>query len=168
MPSNEEKQKAQEEMEIEENEEMKERDLIRKCEDRICKTVAAYRSSYRLMGRTNTGFNIAKGVFVSTAFAAVIPAVPVAVALVPIASAIIEIIQNATSLAKKRDTYKTLYKQYYNLLVLIRCRGAGVDMTKLLKYVEAKVNEIIEQDIYSPPLDRYMTKYKLDKRDLET
>ncbi|XP_077997798.1 uncharacterized protein LOC144450910 [Glandiceps talaboti] len=183
--SNKEQQKALEEMEMknrdlekkleekEEKEEMRKKEAmkvgdlekIQKCEDRIKKTVAAYRCSYRLMGRTNIGLNITKGVLVSTAFAAVIPAVPIAVAIVPIASAIIEIIQNTTSLAKKREKYKSIYKQYRQLLTLIRYRGASVDLTKLLKDVAAKEYDIIELDIYSPPLDRYMTKYKLDPLD---
>ena len=57
--------------------------------DYIERTSTAYRRSYKLMGRINMGLSICKGILISSAVIAVIPTVPVLIALVPIPGVII-------------------------------------------------------------------------------
>ena len=101
--------------------------------DYIERTSTAYRRSYKLMGRINMGLSIAKGILISSAVIAVIPTVPVLIALVPIPGVIIEIIQNKTGVAAKREKYKHLYVQYKQLLTQIRARAPTEESSNLIK-----------------------------------
>ena len=52
----------------------------------IERTSAAYRRSYKLMGRIDMAFNVTKGILESSAVIAAIPTVPVLLALTPYTS----------------------------------------------------------------------------------
>lgn len=129
--------------------------------DYIERTSAAYRRSYKLMGRINTALNITKGIVISSAVIAVIPTVPILLALAPIPGVVIEIIQNKTGVAAKREKYKHLYVQYKQLLTQIRSR-ATEEPTVLISDIFNRAYEIQKQDNFSPPLERYMRIYALN------
>ena len=135
--------------------------------DYIERTSAAYRRSYKLMGRINMGLNITKGILISSAVIAVIPTVPILLALVPIPGVVIEIIQNKTGVAAKREKYKHLYVQYKQLLTQIRAKANSVDPKDLIKEIFERAYEIQKQDGFSPPLEKYMRLYGLNGYDVE-
>ena len=130
--------------------------------DYIERTSAAYRRSYKLMGRINMGLNITKGIVISSAVIAVIPTVPILLALAPIPGVIIEIIQNKTDVAAKREKCKHLYVQYKQLLTKIRANAKTVDCQDLIKDIFERAYEIQKQDNFSPPLEKYMRIYGLN------
>ena len=134
---------------------------IEQLADYIERTSAAYRRSYKLMGRINTALNITKGIVISSAVIAVIPTVPILLALAPIPGVVIEIIQNKTGVAAKREKYKHLYVQYKQLLTQIRSR-ATEEPTVLISDIFNRAYEIQKQDNFSPPLERYMRIYALN------
>ena len=119
--------------------------------DYIERTSAAYRRSYKLMGRINTALNITKGIVISSAVIAVIPTVPILLALAPIPGVVIEIIQNKTGVAAKREKYKYLYVQYKQLLTKIRADAKTVSSEDLIKDIFNRAYEIQKQDNFSPP-----------------
>ena len=140
---------------------------IEQLADYIERTSAAYRRSYKLMGRINTALNITKGIVISSAVIAVIPTVPILLALAPIPGVVIEIIQNKTGVAAKREKYKHLYVQYKQLLTQIRSR-ATEEPTVLISDIFNRAYEIQKQDNFSPPLERYMRIYALNGYVTET
>ena len=139
--------------------------LIQNIEDLVSyieRTSAAYRRSYKLMGRINMGLNITKGILISTAVAAVIPTVPILLALFPIPGVILEVVQSSTGVAKKREKYKHLYVQYKQLLTQIREKAPTMAPEDLIKDIFGQSLEIQKQEGFSPPLEWYMEKYSLN------
>ena len=130
--------------------------------DYIERTSAAYRRSYKLMGRINMALSITKGIVISTAVIAVIPTVPILVALAPIPGVIIEIIQTKTGVAAKREKYKHLYVLYKQLLTQIRARALTEEPSDLIEDIFKRAHEIQKQDNFSPPLEKYMRLYGLN------
>ena len=136
--------------------------------DYIERTSTAYRRSYKLMGRINMGLNITKGILISSAVIAVIPTVPILIALVPIPGVVIEIIQNKTGVAAKREKYKHLYVQYKQLLTQIRARVPTEESSAvLIKDIFERAYEILKQDGFSLPLEKYMHIYGLNGYETE-
>ena len=135
---------------------------IEKLASYIERTSAAYRRSYKLMGRINMGLSITKGILISSAVIAAIPVVPVLVVLIPIPGVILEIIQSGTGVAKKREKYKHLYVQYKQLLTQIREKAPTTAPEDLIKDIFGQCLEIQKQEGFSPPLERYMEKYSLN------
>ena len=130
--------------------------------DYIERTSAAYRRSYKLMGRIDMGLNITKGILVSSAVIAAIPAVPVLVALIPIPGVVIEIIQGKTGVSRRREKYKHYYVQYKQLLTQIKEKAPTVQPADLIKDIFMQALEIQKQENFSPPLERYMRHYGLN------
>ena len=130
--------------------------------DYIERTSSAYRRSYKLMGRINMALSITKGILISSAVIAAIPAVPVLIALVPIPGVILEIVQSKTGVAAKREKYKQFYTQYKRLLTQIREKAPSTEDKILIEDIFSQALEIQKQDNFSPPLEKYMRLYGLN------
>ena len=130
--------------------------------DYIERTSAAYRRSYKLMGRVNMALSITKGILISSAVIAAIPAVPILVVLIPIPGVVLDIVQTKTGVAKKREKYKHLYVQYKQLLTQIKEKAPSTEDKILIENIFSQALEIQKQDNFSPPLEKYMRLYGLN------
>ncbi len=135
--------------------------------DYIERTAAAYRRSYKLMGRINTGLNITKGILVSSALVAIIPVVPALVGVVALSSVVVELVQSNTAVSRKRERYKLLYVQYKQLLTEVRKRMPDKEDSddQIIKDIFTKALELQKGENFSPPLERYMREYGLNGYD---
>ena len=78
--------------------------------------MAAYRKSYRLCGGVPLSAQIASGLIGCRAVAALIPAVPIAVAIACAISAGITVILRFAKLEEKKASFKALFRFFNNSL----------------------------------------------------
>ena len=131
----------------------------------VKKMSAAYRLSYRRVNRVYTGLMITSAVIASSAFLALVPAIPIFVGAVAFIPSVINIVLVKTKLAQRACAYKKLQKEYHKLLIEIRY-GASQKMTQtdFEEFVHNAWDSIlkIEQcEEFIQPLEKFMKRMKL-------
>lgn len=139
-------------------------ETIDQLEVHLCKYVAAYRKSYKLCGGTHLTLQIMAGLLGCGAILALVPVVPIFVALAGALPAGITIVTNKAQLKEKQSLYKACHRSFKQLLSEVRMKKMqpGIDEHEKIREAFAKILELEKGANYVVPFERYMKKYKLN------
>jgi len=129
----------------------------------LTKLAAAYRKSYKFCGRINTGLQITAGIMGCSAALALVPAIPIFVAIIGAAPPIVTIIINKLKIEDKKTILKMHYQRIKQLLTKARIgKISSEDKNKVIEEIFTLILEMQEDKNYIPPLETHVKEFKLN------
>lgn len=133
--------------------------------DYLTRLASAYRKSYKFCGRVSVGLQITAGILGCSTALALIPAIPIFVALVGALPSVVTILANKLKVADKKTILKLHYQKVKQLITEARIgkvTSTSYDGQKVIEDIFTKLLEIEKDTNYTTPLEIYMKEYKLN------
>lgn len=129
----------------------------------LTKLAAAYRKSYKFCGKINTGLQITAGILGCSAALALVPAIPIFVAVAGAAPSIITIFINKLKVEDKKNILKIHHHRVKQLITEAQIGKANSgEPSKVIGDIFAKLLEMQAQEKYAMPLEMHMKEFKLN------
>ena len=130
--------------------------------DHLTRLVAAYRRSYKLCGIINTTLQIVSGIIGCTAVLALVPAIPVFIAVVGAVPPVVAVLASKTRIAEKKTLLKTHHRSFKQLLSYVQATAGLENDEEVIRITFNKILEIQKNDNFTEPLEMYMKRFKLN------
>ena len=137
---------------------------IHQLETHLSKYVAAYRKSYKICRSAHLSLQILAGLLGCGTVLALVPAVPIVVAIAGNLPAGISVVVNKAQLKEKENLYKgchLTFKQLHREVPMNKMRP-DVDERDIIRETCSKILDLEKGANYVVPFERYMKKYKLN------
>ena len=133
-------------------------------ETHLSKYVAAYRKSYKICLSAHLSLQILAGLLGCSAVLALVPAVPIFVAITGALPAGISVVVSKAQLTEKENLYKGCHRTFKKLLreVQMNRMRPDVDEREIIRETFSKILQLEKGANYVVPFERYMKKYKLN------
>ena len=133
-------------------------------ETHLSKYVAAYRKSYKICRSAYLSLQILAGLLWCGAVLALVPAVPIFVAITGALPAGISVGVSKAQLKEKENLYKGCHRTFKQLLreVQMNKMRPDVDESEIIRETFSKILDLEKGANYIVPFERYMKKYKLN------
>ena len=133
-------------------------------EAHLSKYVAAYRKSYKMCRSAHLSLQILAGLFGCGAVLALVPAVPIFVAIAGALPAGISVFVSIAQLKEKGSLYKGCHRTFKQLLreVQMNKMRSDVDERVIIRETFSKILQFEKEANYVVPFERYMKTYKLN------
>lgn len=129
----------------------------------LTKLAAAYRKSYKFCGRVSTGLYITAGVFGCSAALALVPAIPIFVAVAGAVPSVITIFTNRLKLDDKKFILKAHHHKIKQLITKARIGKVNKEEEKkVIQDIFTILLEMQKEKNYSTPLEMHMKEFKLN------
>ena len=137
---------------------------IDQLEAHISKYVATYRKSYKISRSAHLSLQILAGLPGCGTVLALVPAVPIFVAITGALSAGISVVVSKAQLKEKESLYKGCRCTFKQLLreVQMNKMRSDVDERVIIGETFSKILQLEKEANYVVPFERYMKKYKLN------
>ena len=137
--------------------------IIDQLEEHLSKYVAAYRKSYKICRSAHLSLQIL-GLLGCGAVLALVPAVPIFVAIAGAFPASKSVVVSKAQLKEKERLYKGCHCTFKQLLygVQMNKMRPDVDEREIIRETFSKILELEKGANYVVPFERYMNKYKLN------
>ena len=139
-------------------------ETIYQLETHLSKYVAAYRKSYKICRGEHLSLQVLAGLLGCGAVLALVPAVPIFVAIAGALPAGISVVVSKNQLNEKESLYKGCHRTFKQLLreVQMNKMRPDVDESKIIRETISKILQLEKGANYVVPFERYMNKYKLN------
>ena len=139
-------------------------ETVHQLETHLSKYVAAYRKSYKICRSTHLSLQILAGLLGCGAVLALVPAVPIFVAIMGALPAGIIVVKNKAQLKEKESLYKGCHRAFKQLLreVQMNKMRADIDERAIIRETFFKILQLEKEANYIVPFERYIKKYKLN------
>ena len=139
-------------------------ETIDQLEAHLSKYVAVYRKDYRICRSAHLSLQILAGFLGSDAILALVPAVPIFVAIAGALPAGISAAVSKTQLKEKESLYKGCHRTFKQLIreVQMNKMRSDVDERVIIGETFSKILQLEKEANYGVPFERYMKKYKLN------
>ena len=133
-------------------------------EAHLSKYVAAYRKSYKICRHTHLTLQSLAGLLGCSAVLALVPVVPIFVAIAGALPAGIRVVVSKAQLKEKESFYKGCHRTFKQLLreVQMNKMRPDVDEKEIIRETFPKILQLEKGANYVVPFERYMKKYKLN------
>lgn len=129
----------------------------------LTKLAAAYRKSYKFCGRVNTGLQITAGILGCSAALALVPAIPIFVAIAGAVPSVITIFVNKLKVEDKKTILKLHHQKVKQLITKARIGKVNKeDEKKVIEDIFTMLLEMQSEKNYSMPLEMHMKEFKLN------
>ena len=139
-------------------------ETIVQLETHLSKYVTAYRKNYKICRNAHLSLQILAGLLGCSAVIALVPAVPIFVAITGALSAGISVVACKTQLKEKESLYKGCHRTFKQLLreVQMNKMRPDVDEREIIRETFSKILQLEKGANYVVPFERYMNKFKLN------
>ena len=133
-------------------------------ETHLSKYVSAYRKSYEICRNTHLTLQVLAGLLGCGAVLALVPVVPIFVAIAGALPAGISVVVGKAQLKDKESRYKGCHCTFKQLLreVQMNKMRPDVDEREIIRKIFSKILDLEKGANYVVPFERYMKKYKLN------
>ena len=139
-------------------------ETIDQLETHLSKYVAAYRKSYKICRSVHLSLLILAGLLGYSAVLALVPAVPIFVAIAGALPAGITVVEYKAQLKEKESLYKGCHRTFKQLLreVQMNKMRPDVDEREIIRETFSTILQLEKGANYVVPFERYMKKYTLN------
>ena len=133
-------------------------ETIVQLETHLSKYDTAYRKSYKICRSTHLSLQILSGLLGCGAVLALVPAVPIFVAIAGALPAGISVVSSKAQLKEKVSIYKGCHRTFKQLLreVQMNKMRPDVDEREIIRETFSKILQLEKGDYYVVPFERYM------------
>ena len=139
-------------------------ETIVQLETHLSKYVAPYRKSYKIYRNTHLTLQIFAGLLGCGAVLALVPVVPIFVAIAGALPAGISVVVSKAQLKEKESLHKGYHRTFKQLLrgVQMNKMRPDVDEREIIRETFSKISDLEKGANYVVPFERYMKTYELN------